>query len=456
METFDAIVIGTGQAGPSIAARCAAEGLRTAVIEKDKFGGTCVNTGCTPTKAMVANARAAYLAKRGNEFGVEISGNIHINLKKVKARKDDLVESSTKGVEGWLKETENLTVIEGHARFTDNHTIQVGDRLLTADKIFINTGARAFVPSAFRKVDYMTNTEILELEEVPEHLIIVGGSYIGLEFGQMFRRFGSEVTIIEQGDEIIGREDPSTSKTVREILQEEGINFRLNSKCISASQSGKEITVNVNSESGPPQITGTHLLVAVGRHPNSDDLGLEHTEIQIDERGYIRTSDFLQTSVEGVWALGDVNGKGAFTHTAYNDFEIVAANLFDNDSRKVSDRILDYALYTDPSLSHIGMYEKEARESGRNILIGYREMSRIARAKERGETKGFIKILVDADTQRILGATIVGIDGDEIIHSLLDIMYSDKPYTVISRAVHIHPTISELIPTILQNLKPLE
>jgi len=456
METYDAIVIGTGQAGPSIAARCASEGLKTAVIEKHKFGGTCVNTGCTPTKAMVASARAAYMARRGNEFGVEISGDISVNLEKVKARKDKLVHNSTKGVEGWLRETKNLTVIEGHARFTDYHTVQVGNKLLTSERIFINTGAHPFVPPALREVDYMTNAEIMELEEVPEHLIIVGGSYIGLEFGQMFRRFGSEVTIIEQGEEIIGREYPSTSKTVRNILEEEGVVFRLNSKCISATQSGKEITVNVDCASGPSQITGTHLLVATGRHPNSDDLGLEYTDIETDEHGYIKTNDILQTSLNGVWALGDVNGKGAFTHTAYNDFEIVAANLFDDDPRKVSDRILNYALYTDPSLSHIGMYEHEARESDRNVLIGYREMSRIARAKERGETKGFIKILVDADTEKILGATILGIDGDEIIHSLLDIMYANKPYTIISRAIHIHPTISELIPTILQNLKPLE
>lgn len=456
VQHFDAIVIGTGQAGPSLAARCASEGLKTAVIEKDKFGGTCVNTGCTPTKTMVASARAAYMAQRGDEFGIEINGDISVNLKRVKARKDKLVKNSTEGVENWLKETSNLTVIEGHARFTDNQTIKIGNQLLTAEKIFINTGAHPFVPPALRDVDYMTNAEIMELEDVPEHLIIVGGSYIGLEFGQMFRRFGSEVTIIEQKDEIIGREDPTTSKTVREILEKEGIKFRLNSKCISASQSGKEITVNIACESGPPVLTGTHLLAATGRRPNSSDLGLEHTDIETNERGYIKTTDVLQTTAEGVWALGDVNGKGAFTHTAYNDFEIVAGNLFDNDPRKVSDRILNYALYTDPSLSHVGMYEHEARKSDRNVLIGYREMSRIARAKERGETSGFIKILVDADTERILGATIVGIDGDEIIHSLLDIMYADQPYTVISRAVHIHPTISELIPTILQNLKPLE
>ena len=456
IQTFDAIVIGTGQAGPSLASRCANEGLKTAVIEKNKFGGSCVNTGCTPTKAMVASARAAYMARRGNDFGVEINGDIRVNLKKVKARKDKLVQNSTQGVENWLRETENLTVIEGHARFTDNHTIQVGEKTLTGEKIFINTGAKPFVLPALQHVDYMTNADILELEKVPEHLIIVGGSYIGLEFGQMFRRFGSEVTIIEQGDEIIGREDPDTSETLRNILEEEGITFRLLSECISATQKGSQITVNLKCSRGTPTITGTHLLVATGRRPNTDDLGLEHTDIKLNDCRYIATDDTLKTSVNSVWALGDVNGKGAFTHTAYNDFEIVAANLFANDPRRVSDRILNYALYTDPSLSHIGMYEEEARKSGKNILIGYREMSRIARAKERGETKGFIKILVDADSEKILGATILGIDGDEIIHSLLDIMYADQPYTVISRAVHIHPTISELIPTILQNLEPLE
>lgn len=456
IQKFDSIIIGTGQAGPSLAARCASEGLKTAIVEEDKFGGTCVNTGCTPTKAMVASARAAHMARRGSEFGVQISGNIHVDMKKVKARKEELVENSTTGVEDWLRETENLAVIEGHASFIGNHTIQVGDQLLTASKVFINTGARAFVPPALHEVNYMTNEEILELEEVPEHLVIIGGSYIGLEFGQMFRRFGSQVTIIEISSRIITRESEETSESLQSILEEEGINFRLDAECIGARQDGDEIFVDVDCEKGPPQVVGTHLLIATGRQPNSDNLGIEHTDIEVDDRGYIQTNDILQTTVEGIWALGDVNGKGAFTHTAYNDFEIVAANLFEGDPRKVSDRILNYSLYTDPSLSHIGMYEHEAAESDKNILIGYREMSRIARAKERGETKGFIKILVYADTKKILGATILGVDGDEIIHSLLDVMYADKPYTVISRAVHTHPTISELIPTILQNLEPLE
>lgn len=456
METFDAIVIGTGQAGPSLATRCASEGLKTAVIEKDKYGGTCVNTGCTPTKAMVASARAIHMAHRGNEFGFDVDGDIRADLKKVKARKDAIVKESTEGVENWLKETKNLTVFEGHARFANNQTITVNDQELKADKIFINVGARAFIPPAFEGVDYLTNVEIMELEELPEHLVIIGGSYVGLEFGQMFRRFGSKVTIIEMGATIIGREDKETSEAVRAMLEEEGINFRLNAKCIGASQSKDGIVVDVDCEQGEPQVKGSHVLVATGRAPNTDDLELENTDIKTNERGYIQINDTLQTNVDGIWALGDVNGKGAFTHTAYNDFEIAAANLFDDDPRKVSDRFLCYALYTDPSLSRIGMNEEQARASGKNILVGYREMSRIARAKERSEKTGFIKILVDADTKKILGATILGIDGDEIIHSLLDIMYADQPYTVISRAVHIHPTISELIPTILQNLKPLE
>ncbi len=456
MEKFDAIIIGTGQAGPSIAARCAKEGLKTAIIEKDKFGGTCVNTGCTPTKAMVASARVAHQVNRANEYGVEIDGEVSINFSTIKKRKDELVKNSSEGLKKWLSETNNLEVIEGHARFTSNKVIQVGDRSLEADKIFINTGGRASIPEGVQSADYLTNKEIMELDDVPEHLIIVGGSYIGLEFGQMFRRFGSEVTIIEMRDEIIGREDPASSKCIREILEEEGIKFRLNAECISASNAKSGVKVQVDCNDGPPELEGTHLLVATGRKPNTDDLGLELTAIETDEKGFIKTDDTLKTSVKNIWAVGDVNGKGAFTHTAYNDYEIVVANLFDDDPRKVSDRILCYSLFTDPSLSHIGMYEHEARSTDKNVLVGYREMAKIARAKERGETKGFIKILVDEDTEKILGATIIGVNGDEIIHSLLDIMYADKPYTVISRAVHIHPTISELIPTLLQDLKPLE
>lgn len=455
MKKFDAIIIGTGQAGPSIAVRCAEEGLKTAVIERKLYGGTCVNNGCTPTKALVASAKAAHMARRGHDYGVNIKGEISVDMKAVKARKDGIVNQSTTGVENWLKTTENLTVIEGHARFESSNTVRVGDELLSADKIFINVGGRAFIPNGYEGVDYLTNSNIMDVDFVPEHLMIVGGSYIGLEFGQMYRRFGSKVTIIEKGSRLVGREDEDVSDEIKRILEDEGINFRFNAECLSGSQEGNEIKINVDCDQGDKQITGSHLLLAVGRIPNTDDLGLDKASIATDQRGYIQVDDALQTNVPGIWALGDCNGKGAFTHTAYNDFEIVAANLFDNDPRKVSDRILCYGLFIDPALGRVGMTENEVRKSGRKALIGIRPMSRIARAKEKGETNGFMKILVDAETKKILGATILGIEGDEIIHSLLDIMYADAPYTVIQRAVHIHPTVSELIPTTLGELKPL-
>jgi dihydrolipoamide dehydrogenase len=452
---FDAIVIGTGQAGPSLAARLADSGRNTAIIEKDKFGGTCVNTGCTPTKTLVASARVAHLIKRASDFGIDISGHVKVDMKKIKARKDDLVRQSNQGVENWLKNTENLSVFQGHARFTGPNSIQVNQQRLHAKRIFINVGGRAFVPPGFEGVDYLTNETIMEVDFVPEHLVVVGGSYIGLEFGQMYRRFGSEVTIIEMSDRLLTREDPDASKEIQKFLEQEGINFRLNAKCLSGQEIGNGIMVNLDCDTGDKQVTGSHLLIATGRRPNTDDLGLENTGVQLDERGYIQVNDYLETSNPGIYALGDVNGKGAFTHTAYNDFEIVAENLLDGSNRKVSDRILAYALYTDPALARIGISEAQARESGKEVLMTSRPMSRIARAKEKGETYGFIKILVDASSRQILGATILGIEGDEIIHSLLDVMYTKQPCTVIKNAVHIHPTVSELIPTVLGDLKPL-
>lgn len=455
MEQFDAIIIGTGQAGPSMAARCASEGLKTAIIEKNKFGGTCVNDGCTPTKTMVASARAAHIARRASEFGVNIGGDISIDMKKVKERKDAIVHQSNSGVENWMKNTENLKVFEGHARFKDDHTIEVNGQELTADKIFVNVGGRARVPDNYEGVDVLTNTSIVDLDFVPEHLLIVGGSYIGLEFGQMFRRFGSEVTIIETADRLVKREDPDVSDGIKNILEAEGINLRLNATCLNGKNEGGRVRLEVDCEKGDRSVTGSHLLLAVGRVPNTDDLGLENTNIKTNERGFIQVNDQLETSVKGVWALGDCNGQGAFTHTAYNDFEIAAANLFDNDPRKTSDRIPCYGLYIDPALGRIGMTEEQVRASGKKALITTRTMQRISRAREKGESQGFMKILVDADTKKILGASILGIEGDEIIHSLLDIMYADAPYTVISRAVHIHPTVSELIPTALHELKPL-
>ena len=453
---YDAIVIGTGQAGPSLAVRLASAGLKTAIIERHKFGGTCVNTGCTPTKTLVASARAAYVARRAADFGVMIDGTINVDMKKVKARKDDIVRQSNEGIEQWLKNTPNLTVYEGHARFEDSHRLRVGEARSEAEKIFINVGTRAFVPLGFDKVDYLTNSGMMAVDFLPEHLIIVGGSYIGLEFGQMYRRFGSEVTIIEKGPRLIQRDDEDIAAAVKDILENEGINIRLNAECISAEKSDGRIRVNLDCAKGNPEVTGSHLLLAVGRVPNTEDLGLEHTGIKTNPRGFIEVDDQLRTNMPGIWALGDCNGKGAFTHTSYNDFEIVAANLLDNDPRRVSDRILCYGLYIDPPLGRVGMTEAAVRKSGRKALVATRPMKRISRAREKDETQGFMKVLVDAESKEILGAAILGIGGDEIIHSILDIMYAKAPYTAIQRAVHIHPTVSELIPTMLAELKPLE
>lgn len=458
MKKFDAIIIGTGQAGPSLAAKLTGAGMEVAIIERKLFGGTCVNTGCIPTKTLVASARAAYMARRAADFGVRINGAATVDMKKVKERKDNIAGRSNHEVPEWMKKIPNLTVYKGHARFEASHTVGVGDEQLQADKIFINVGARAFVPDmpGLETVDYLTNSSMMQVDFLPEHLIIVGGSYIGLEFGQMYRRFGSEVTIVEMGPRLIQRDDEDVSEAVKEILENEDVHIRLNAECIATEKRGDKVAVNVDCTSGAPEVTGTHLLLAVGRVPNTHDLGLDKAGIEVDKRGYIVVDDELRTNVSGVWALGDCNGKGAFTHTSYNDFEIVAANLLDNDPRRVSDRILCYGLYIDPPLGRVGMTETQVRESGRKALIGKRPMTRIGRAREKGETQGFMKILIDADTKEILGAAILGVGGDEIIHSILDIMYAKAPYTVIQRAMHIHPTVSELIPTMLGELKPLE
>jgi pyruvate/2-oxoglutarate dehydrogenase complex dihydrolipoamide dehydrogenase (E3) component len=457
MTQYDAIVIGTGQSGPSLAKRLAGEGWKVAIIERDKFGGTCVNTGCTPTKTLVASAEVAHVARRAADFGVLIDGTVRVDMKKVKARMDAVVAPSNSGVEKSLRSTRNCTVYRGHARFTGPREIRVGDDMLSSEHIFINVGGRASVPSmpGLDQIRYLTNSSMMSIDFLPPHLIIVGGSYVGLEFAQMYRRFGSEVTLIEMAPRLIQREDEDISDAVREILEEEGIRVRLNAKCLSAAKSGDTITVQLDCTSGAPTASGSHLLIATGRRPNTDDLGLDAAGIAHDERGYINVDDELRTNVPGIWAMGDCNGKGAFTHTSYNDFEIVAANLLDKDARRVSERIPAYALYIDPPLGRAGMTEAEAIKSGKRTLIGRMAMSDIARAVEKGDTRGFMKILVDAETKQILGAAILGTGGDEIIHCVIDLMYAKAPYPVMQRAVHIHPTISELIPTMLGELAPL-
>ncbi|HEX3438312.1 MAG TPA: FAD-containing oxidoreductase [Pseudacidobacterium sp.] len=454
---FDSIIIGAGQAGPSLAGRLTQAGQRVAMIERKLFGGTCVNTGCIPTKTLVASAYAAHMARRASDFGIRIKGAIEIDMKAVKARKDAVSAKSRVGIESWLRSMKNCTVYQDHARFVSSHEVQVGREILAAESIFINVGGRAIVPRmpGVDEITYLTNSTFLDLDIAPRHLVIVGGSYIGLEFAQMYRRFGSEVTVVEKGNRLVQHEDEDVSAAIKEILEGEGIHIRLNAECIAFAKHGDEICVHVDCQSGSPEVLGSHVLLAVGRRPNTDDLGLEKAGIAADQHEYIIVDDELRTSMPGVWAMGDCNGKGAFTHTSYNDFEIVAANILDNDPRRVSDRIPCHALYTDPPLGRAGMTEAEVRKSGRAALMGTRAMTRVGRAVEKGETQGFMKILVDAETKKILGASILGTGGDEAIHCILDVMYSRQPYTMLQRAMHIHPTVSELIPTVLGDLQPL-
>lgn len=453
---YDAIVIGTGQSGPPLAGRLSQEGLRVAVIERSLIGGTCVNVGCTPTKALVASARAAHMARRGGDFGIVIEGSIRVDIQRVMARMKEISGQSNEAVTRWLDGMRNVTLHRGHAHFEGPRQVRVEDELLEAEKIFLNVGTRAYVPDLpGLGADYLTNSSLLELDSLPERLIVVGGSYVGLEFGQIFRRFGSEVTIVERSGHLISREDEDVSDEVQRILEGEGIEVRVNADCIAVEETTEGIGISVDCEEGSPELQGSHLLLAVGRVPNTDDLGVEEAGLEVNRRGYLQVDDQLRTNVPGIWALGDCNGKGAFTHTAYNDYEIVAANLFDADTRRLSDRILCYGLFVDPPLGRIGMSEREALASGRRVLVGRRSMKRVSRARERSETQGFIKVLVDADSEEILGAAILGINGDEAIHALLDVMYAKAPYTVISRAVHIHPTVAELLPTVLQELEPL-
>ena len=454
--TYDAMIIGTGQAGPFLAARLAKAGMKVAIIERKLVGGTCVNTGCIPTKTLVASAYAAHMVRRASEFGVD-AGGCSVDMKRVKARKDAISGKSRTGLEGWLGKMENCTLYRGQARFESPQEISVGADRLSAPKIFINVGGRAARPEmpGLSDIEYFTNSSLLEIDYLPRHLIVVGGSYIGLEFGQMYRRFGSEVTIIEMGDRLIHREDEDVSAAIKEILEGEGIHVRLNAKCIGFSKRGEETIAHSDCADGPLDVAGSHVLLAVGRQPNTGDLGLEKAGVSVNEHGYIVVDDQLRTSAPGIWAMGDCNGKGAFTHTSYNDFEIVAANLLDNDPRRVTDRILCYGLYIDPALGRVGLSEAEVRHTGRSALVGKRPMTKVGRAVEKGESQGFMKILVDAQSKEILGAAILGVGGDEAIHSILDVMYAKAPYTTIQRAVHIHPTVCELIPTMLGDLKPL-
>jgi pyruvate/2-oxoglutarate dehydrogenase complex dihydrolipoamide dehydrogenase (E3) component len=457
VKNFDALVIGTGQAGPALAARLSGAGMKVAVVEKAKFGGTCVNDGCTPTKAMVASAYAAHMARRAGEYGVLLDSSPRVEMKRVKARKDEIVRASSEGVEKWMEGLKDATVYRGHASFVAPAAVQVGSERLVADKIFVDVGGRPLVPKmpGLDGVPYLTNVAMMDLDLVPQHLLVIGGSYVGLEFAQMFRRFGSRVTVVEMGPRLVGREDEDVSLAIHDFLRAEGIELRLGAECLSVQKEADGVSVGVDCKEGAPRERGTHLLLAVGRVPNTGDLGLEAAGIRTDKRGYIEVDDGLRTSNPRVWALGDCNGKGAFTHTAYNDYEIVADNLLSNAGRKHTDRIPVYALYTDPPLGRVGLSEKEIEEKGIKASVGKRPMSRVARAVEKGETHGFLKIHVEEGSKRILGASLLGTGADEAVHSLIDAVYSKLPYTEFQRRVRIHPNVSELLPTVLEDLKPL-
>jgi pyruvate/2-oxoglutarate dehydrogenase complex dihydrolipoamide dehydrogenase (E3) component len=458
MTEYDAIIIGTGQAGPALARHLAATDMQVAIIERGRFGGTCVNTGCTPTKTLIASAYAAHTARRGADYGFN-AGDVRVDMKRVKARKDHVVALSNGGVERSLKNLPNCRVYEAHARFVSPQEVQAGSEILTAEHIFIDVGARAAVPDipGLDQVDYLTNSSMLDIDFVPRHLLVLGGSYIALEFAQMYRRFGSEVSIVQRGPLLLSREDADVSAAVTDILAREGIAVHPGAKCLRIDKQGDDIVLQIDC-GGRSELRGSHLLIATGRRPNTDDLGLDRAGVELDGHGYIVVDDELRSSVPGIWALGDCNGKGAFTHTAWNDYEIVAANLanlFDGETRRVSDRIQAYALYTDPPLGRVGMTETEVRNSGRPALIGKLAMEDVSRAFEKGETQGFMKILVDAETKKILGASFLGTSCDEAIHCVLDTMYANAPYTLLRRAMHIHPTVAEFIPSMLEDLVPL-
>jgi pyruvate/2-oxoglutarate dehydrogenase complex dihydrolipoamide dehydrogenase (E3) component len=452
---FDAIIIGAGQAGPSLAGRLTAAGMKVALVERKLEGGTCVNTGCMPTKTMVASAYAARLARRGGEYGVSIGGDVTVDMKRVHERAAKVSSDAREGLEAWLQGLDGCTFIRGHARFLGPREIAIDQNRLTAPRIFVNVGGRAHIPAmpGIDRVPILTNTDMVALERLPRRLVVVGGSYVGLEFAQMFRRFGAEVTVVEKGPRLVSREDEDVSQSVKEILEAEGIACRLDAECIRFEPRGADVLVGVDCDRGSREEVGSHVLLAVGRRANTDDLGLEKAGVETDKRGFIMVDDGLATNVEGVWALGECNGRGAFTHTAYNDFEIVAANLLDGENRRVRDRVLGYALYIDPPLGRVGMSESEARKSGRPIMVGKRPMSRVGRAVEKGETMGFMKIVADAGTAELLGAAILGPGGDEAVHGILDTMNFGVPYPKLRWAVPIHPTISELIPTVLGEMK---
>lgn len=450
MKTFDHIIVGTGQATGTLISGLP-EDETIAVIEGGKVGGTCVNFGCTPTKALVASAKVAHMVSRAEDYGVQVTGS-RVDFAQVMARMNEIRDNS--GMVSWLKSLDHVTLLRDYASFNGPKTLQVGNEEITGERIYLNVGARARKLSipGLDEVNWLDNKSILELTELPEHLMIIGGSYVSLEFAQMFLRFGARVTVLEAGPQIMSREDSDVAERIQQILEDEGITFHVNAKVQRVAQENQHIGVTIKQSDKKLTITGSHLLLAVGRVPNSDKLNLEAAGIKADKRGYIEVDDHLRTTADNVFALGDVNGQGAFTHTSVNDAEIVLDYLRGG-SRKLSDRITTYAMFIDPPLARVGLSEKEALEKGHKVLKATREMKQIARAKEVGETQGFVKLLIDGDTDLIIGATILGVHGDEVINMFTAFMYSGLPCKTYRKAVLIHPTVAELMPWILDDLE---
>jgi pyruvate/2-oxoglutarate dehydrogenase complex dihydrolipoamide dehydrogenase (E3) component len=448
-QQYDALVIGSGQAGKPLSIALAEAGMRTAIIEREHVGGTCVNEGCTPTKTMVASGRVAYLARRAADYGVQ-TGPISIDLEKVRQRKRDIVDSFRSRSQSRIEETANLDLIFGDARFAGSNSVEVrlkdgGQKVLSAKNIFINAGTRASRPrlDGLDNIPFLDNASIMELDSAPEHLLILGGGYIGLEFGQLFRRFGSRVTIIQSAGQLLTGEDPDIADEVAKIFREDGIGIVLKGKATRVSRSDGNIRLEVQQEGNSTTLVGSHLLVATGRTPNSDTLNLPAAGIQMNEHGFIQVNDRLETTADGVYALGDIKGGPAFTHISYDDFRIIRTNLLEKKTASIANRLVPYTLFIDPQLGRVGLTETEARAQSRNIRIANLPMTSVARALEVDETRGFMKAIVDGDTNQILGAAILGIEGGEVMSALEIAMMGKLPYTSLRDGVFAHPTLAE-------------
>jgi pyruvate/2-oxoglutarate dehydrogenase complex dihydrolipoamide dehydrogenase (E3) component len=453
---YDAIIVGSGQAGNPLAYRLADLGWSVALIEKKNLGGTCINVGCTPTKTMVHRAQVAHYARNAARWGVNAS-NVSVDLAKIVAQKDEIVLSFRGGLQKQVDKRVNLRLYRGHARFVGPHQLKAGDDLLESEKIFIDTGGRPSIPAipGLDSVPYLTNETAMHLISVPEHLLILGGGYIGLEFGQMFRRFGSRVTVLHTGKQFVSREDPEIAAELQKALEAEGIQFLLNARTTRVESRSGAVTLSFEPPAGASNVTGSHLLVATGRSPNTDNLGLDKAGIETDKSGFIKVNGRLETNAPGVWALGDCKGGPAFTHLSYNDFQIVYGNLIEGKNLSIENRLVPYCVFTDPQLGGVGMTEKEARAKGYKLKIGRCPMTRVARAIERGETAGLMKLVVDASNDRILGASILASEGGELVQILGTLMLANQPYTLLKGAVYIHPTLAEGFFFLVEDVKPV-